>query len=398
MRAFPLVILAVLSIALLAAFGCIQKPSEIVVVEPPVVEPPKNNTTVASPCSTGNIVQKDECFSSLAISKSDPELCRNVYSVEKVDSCYSHFAENNLEICKRISNAEQRTGCLTENAKRLNSTESESICNLIDNAESRAECLRQVVPPCRLVLDEMQRSLCIALEKNDYNYCSGDECFSKYAENTSDVNACSLISSPAEKYACIAVVKNDVGECKMAPLSPVQDYCVELSAKRLSNADGCDLATAGSDYRNRCYLDAAVRIGDGSVCARAEPEFSVGGGTSRNWCYMEYASRKGDVSVCPKVLESQNRIGCYYTAAKKNRMPSLCNSLGNEAWMRDCYSGSILYSEGGPVPSDCESVLDSIWKDKCYYKAALSTANSSLCVFITPWTSDSDSCDSAFGN
>lgn len=397
MRSFSIAILLVLSAVMLFSFGCAQKPSEPNVAEPPAVEPPKGNATVAEPCSTGNIVQKDECFAALAKSGSDPEICKNIYSVEKLDSCYSYFANSSLEVCREVTDSEMRAGCLTANAKRLNSEESESVCNLIDNAGMRAGCLKQVVPPCRLILDPDQRALCIAFEKNDYTFCTSDICFSKYAENRSDPNACNLVNNSAERYSCLAVVKNDVGECKNAALAPVQDYCVELAAKRLGSVNGCDLATAGSDYRNRCYLYFAVKERQGSICTRAEPEFSVGIGTSKYWCYEQYASQAADVSVCPKILESQSRIGCYYTAAKKNRMPSLCNPLNNAAWMKDCYSGSILYVEGGPVPTDCENVQDQAWKDKCYYKAALAAANSTLCGSITPGTSDKDSCDEAFG-
>lgn len=397
MKLLSLAILLALSSFMLFSFGCIQKPAEPSVVEPPVVEPPAANATVTEPCSAGNIVQKDGCFASLAKSKSDPEICRNIYSVTTMDSCYAGFAYTDLEICKRITDKELRSVCLTTNAKRLNSEESEGICNLIDNAEARAACLKQVVPPCRLVLDPDQRALCVAYEKNDYTFCTSDYCFSQYAENRSDSNACNLINNSANRYSCFAVVKKDVGECKNAPLVPVQDYCVELASERLGNVNGCDLASAGSDYRNRCYLYFAVKERQGSTCNRAEPEFSVGSGTSKYWCYEQYASQAADVSVCPKILESQSRIGCYYTAAKKNRMPSLCNPLNNAAWMKDCYAGSILYVEGGPVASDCENVQDSTWKDKCYYKSALATVNGTLCGFITPGTSDKDSCDSAFG-
>lgn len=398
MNPFSLAILLALSAIMIFSFGCAQKPAEPSVVEPPAVEPPQNATVSAEPCSSGNIVQKDGCFAALAKSKSDPEICKNVYSVEKLDSCFAYFAGNNLEVCKQITDAPMRQACLTENARRINSSESEAVCSLIDNAEARAACLRQVVPPCRLVLDPDQRALCVAFEKNDYTFCTSDTCFAQYAENRSDSNACNLINNSASRYSCFAVVKNDVGECKNAPLVPVQDYCIEKSAEALDSVNGCDLASAGGDYRNRCYLYFAVKGRQGSICARAEPEFSVGSsGTSRYWCYGQYATQAADVSVCPKILESQSRIGCYYTAAKKNSMPSLCNPLNNAAWMKDCYAGSILYVEGGPVPADCMNVQDQTWKDKCYYKAALATANSTMCGFITPGTSDRDSCDSAFG-
>ncbi len=386
-----------LSLLLVFAFGCTAQRGGSSVQEPPVVAPPSENVTVtAQPCSSGNIVQKDDCFAALARSKSDPEICRNIYSVGTMDSCYSAFAYDNLSICKRITDAELRSVCLTTNAKRINSSESESICGLIDNVDARATCLKQVVPPCQLVLDPDQRALCIALEKNDYNFCTGDSCFAQYAVNRSDANACNLIQSAASKYACIAVVKKDVGECKMAQLAPVQDYCIEMAAEKLGILEGCGLATSGSDYSNRCYLYFAVKGKQSSICASVEPEFSIGSGTSRYWCYSEYALRTSNTGACAKITESLNRISCYYNAAASNSMPSLCNPLSVDSQRRDCYAKGVQTLRG-PVPSDCQFVDDNVWKDKCFYKAAIATANRTLCGFIAPSSPDRGSCDSSFG-
>ena len=89
-------------------------------------------------------------------------------------------------------------------------------------------------------------------------------------------------------------------------------------------------------------------------------------------------------------------ITCYRNAAIKNKMPSLCNPLAIEANRRDCYAGSILYIEGGPVPSDCASVDSIDWKGKCYYRAALSTYNSTLCGFIDDSSLDKKDCTDLF--
>jgi len=398
MRLLSIVLLAVLSVLLVVSFGCTQR-QEPSVDEPPVTVPGGNGsgTPVApeQPCSSGNIVQKDECFANLAKTKGDSSICKNIYDVGKLDSCYSAFANGNLDVCKKINDAEMRSSCLIENAKRL---KSEEVCDLIGNAEKKATCLNSVLPECLRIIEPEKRELCLALEKSEYTQCRSDWCFSQYGIRRSDENACALIKSPAENYACKAIVKNDVGECKMAPVAAVQDLCVQNAAAALDYMGGCDLATSGSTYRNSCYLHFALERRDGNICSKAEPEFTLMIGTSRNWCYQEYAKKAADASVCAKVTETLSKVSCYRDAAKENRMPSLCNALWTDGLKRDCYAASILYVDGGPVNSDCQLVDSADWKDKCYYKAAYVAYNQSLCGFIREGSADRDSCDALFGS
>ncbi len=389
MKALSIAILAFLSILLVVSYGCVQKP-EPVVNEPPedVVLPVENNTVAPAVCSAGNILQKDDCFLSLAKKKSDPEVCGRIYSVEKLDSCFAIFANADLEICKRITDTDMKAACLAENAKR---SKSEEVCNLIGDVDKKVACLKNVLPECMLVSDPEKRSLCIALEKKDYTYCQGDSCFEAYAENKSDSNACGLISSPALRYACFAVVEKRVAECGRAEVSPVRDLCVKTAAIKLNDVDGCDLATTGSDYRNSCYLHFAVAAKNSTFCRRAEPE------NGRDACYGDYATRAADTSSCGRIIESLNKINCYYKAATNNSMPSLCNPLQVEGQRDDCYAKGVQ-TPAGPVATDCASVENLIWKDKCYYRAAYIAYNQTLCGFVREETSDRRSCDELFGS
>lgn len=395
MKLLPLLSLLALCLVLVLSFGCAQKPDSVV-QEPPLTVPAENNSTVAAaqPCSAGNVVQKDDCFGKLAYDKADPEYCKSIYSVEKLDSCYALFANSSLEICKKITNSDMRAACLTENAIKA---KSEDACSLIGNADKKLLCLKSVLPECMLILDPEKRTLCLALEKNDYTVCQNDDCFEKYAENKSDANACSLIKADASRFACLAIVKRDAHECQKAEFSPVMDLCVKTASIALEDLGSCDIATSGSDYRNGCYLYFAIKGNDVNICKLAAPEFSIGGSTSRNWCYAEYATGVADASACARITETLNKVSCYYAAARTNRKPSLCNPISNGAWMRDCYSNSILMVEGGPVPSDCQFVENSDWKDKCFNKAAYATYNETLCSFIRQNTSDRSDCESAFG-
>lgn len=373
---------------MLLLFGCASQPPPVTVDEPnSTVAPPivKNNTALA-PCSAGNIVQNDNCFASLAVEKSNSSYCRNIYAIDKVDSCLSHFANSSLEICKQITGATLRFSCLSANAVR---EKSESICNLIDNTDAAAACLKLVLPPCMLISDESSRSLCIALDKSDFSLCKGDACLFGYALNTSSELACGAISQPADRYYCIALVKKDVSACKDAPLSPVQDYCIERASETLGDSASCSLATDGSDYRNRCYLYFAVTNHDPGFCLRPLYE------TQRDECYKNYSIGTATVDTCPKVVESTNRVDCYFKAAKYNRMPSLCNPLWTNDFKNTCYSGAILYPQNGPVPSDCPNVASTDWADKCYYQSARSTYNGTLCSFISPGL-EKDNCVKLF--
>lgn len=387
MKAFSLAILALLSFALLFSYGCAQQRNEAVVQEPPAVEPPASQTG-AELCGEGNIVQKDECFASLARSESDPEICRRIYSIEKLDACYASFAGMGQSICTKITDAGMKADCLLQNALRA---KDEDICGLIENVGKRASCLEQVVPPCMLVADIEKRELCFALEKSDYTLCKADSCFEEYAKNKSDANACQLISAPVEKYSCIAIVGRSVALCGNDGFlkSASKDSCVEKASKELGDVAGCGFATPGSEYSNRCYLHFAIEGGDMDICRKCHTE------ENRDSCYMGYALQAANVSSCPKVINSLNRIDCYFKAARGNRMPSLCNPIATFQERSSCQAAAINL-DAGPLPSDCQFVNIVDWRNKCYYRVARSTYNSTLCGLMTPGP-DKDSCNSLFG-
>ncbi|MFA5930611.1 MAG: hypothetical protein WC861_07055 [Candidatus Micrarchaeia archaeon] len=381
-------ILAIFAVSLLL-LGCTSAPQGPVVTPEPAATPPPApvpNATQAAPCSGGNIVQNDNCFASLALEKSDSSYCRNIYAIDKLDSCLSNFANSSLDICKQITGAEMRFSCLAANAVR---EKSEGICNMIDNTEAAADCLRKVLPPCMLISDESARSLCIALDKNDFSGCKDDSCLAGFALNRSSELACGAITKQDAKYYCIALVKKSVSSCLDAPLAPIRDSCVEQVSEALGDLSGCSLAGEGP-YQCNCYMHFAVERNDYKICQRVSTE------TDRDTCYKNYSIGTATVTACPRIVESTNRVDCYFKAAKLNRKPSLCNSLWTSDFRSTCYSGAILYPAEGPVPSDCPDVSSTDWKDKCFYQAARATYNGTLCGMISDGSSDKGNCESLF--
>ena len=383
-------ILAIFAVSILLLFGCTSAPPSPVVTPEPVVVPapaPANATVAAAPCSAGNIVQNDNCFASLALEKSNSTYCRSIYSIGTLDSCLYHFANSSLEICKQITGSEMRFSCLAANAVR---EKSEAICNMIDNTDAAAACLRKVLPPCMLISDESARSLCIALDKNDFSLCKDDACLSGFALNKSSEIACGAITRQNDRYYCLALVKKSVAACLDAPLAPVQDSCIEQASEALGDMSGCSLATGEGAYQNNCYLHFAVERSNATICQMVSSE------TNRDSCYKNYSIGTGTSDACPKVMESTNRVDCYFKSAKLNRKPSLCNPLWTSDLKNTCYSGAILYPANGPVPSDCQYVSSTDWKDKCFYQAARATYNGTLCGMMSNSSSDKHNCELLF--
>ena len=383
--------LALLSISiLLLLYGCTQQQPPVVQENPVqggVQQNSTPNATVgqAAPCSTGNVVQKDGCFLALAKSESDPQVCRGIYSIDVLDSCYAIFADTNLSICEMISNVGTRDACLAKNAQAQKSSD---ICGLIADAGAQQACLAGVLPRCML-LNVEDRPLCMALEKGNYSLCDSDSCLEGYAANTSDKSACGAIAKENERLYCEAVADKDVQDCNQGSISVMKDWCAQHAAEALGDQYGCAVATPGSDYSNNCYTDFAVMLNDSSICKNAQPE------SARDGCYTNYSAQTGTVDACANVVASSSQVGCYYTAARLNRMPSLCNPLQSGSWRTTCYSMTITGQT--PMPADCELVGNPDWQDQCYRAAALEMQNQTYCGFIVQ-NSTKSSCDSLFGS
>jgi len=389
MKAPIAIVISVLVLMLAFSVGCAQqnKPAVNETAPPAVVAPVNETLAQAQPCSSGNVVQKDACFLALAKTEMNPQICQNVYSIEQMDECYSIFAGTDLAICKKITNADRKWECLFANAKREKSDE---ICKLIENDAKRAECLKVVVPPCMLIMDENARGLCLALEKNDYSLCTSDWCLAEYARVKQTDTPCGGIKLEYYRYACAAIAKDDISICKQAKQTPVQDACIENVSKATNMPSYCGLGTPGTSYTNNCYLYFAVKNNDPTYCRKPAAE------EQRDQCYTDFANRTANISVCPKIINSLNRIVCYRIAAIGNRMPSLCNGMGIEFNMRDCYAASILYIDAGPLASDCQNVAIVDWKNKCYLRAAIKANNGTLCSFVGEGPDKLD-CENLFG-
>jgi len=365
----------------LLLFACIQTPeqppaaptpSEPVVVAPaPIVK--TETPAVEAQCTSGSILDKDDCFSLLASSSNSIDWCSMIYSSDLKDQCIYKFAKSDGTLCGKLFGSTLRSDCYALDAQAKKDFE---LCALVGDEAKRAQCLRTLTPPCLLLPEGDARSTCLALEKSDSSICGSTECAIAYALNKSDNTACGQIPKTelAAISACNAIAKRDASLCENGGNSVVADYCYQIYSIRMGNLPSCDLATLGSPYRNDCYNYFAAKLRDPEVCKRAAPE------ELRDQCYMNYSITTSSPTVCEKVINTLNRAKCYITTAKVNGNPTACTGLYYQD-QKNCYN-IVFTGTGVKNPAYCSQIDDALWKDKCYINAAEIFRNVSLCKFV----------------
>ncbi len=369
-------VLAFVGLLLLFA-ACIQQSGSPPAPTPtsPIVEetapaPKPAAQKPAEPCSSGTILDKDDCFAALASTSGKSDWCNSIYSTGKKDVCIYGFAKTNGELCGNLFSSALRADCYTNYAKAKGDYK---LCDLVGDSQKRQECLKALSPPCSFETDEFARGACLSLAKSDPNYCRDSSCLINYAKNKSDEPACALISGTeaASRYACIAVAKSNADECSKTSNSIIGDFCYQIYALYQNDLGACDLGTLGSPYRNGCYVYFANKRLDSSVCKKPYPE------TEKDQCYLNYSVAQDSPSTCEKVINSLVRNKCYITTAKANANPTACIGLLTKD-RQTCYN-IVFTGPGVSNPSYCAAIGDSFWMDKCYINAAANTLNSSIC-------------------
>lgn len=144
--------------------------------------------------------------------------------------------------------------------------------------------------------------------------------------------------------------------------------------------DVCEKLT--DDYKKKqCYIDAAIKTGDISLCKKTYDE---------DGCYIGVAIGLRDSSLCEKVVESYRKDMCYSGMARETRGSPYCGKISRIESRDTCYF--VLAVETGDS-SLCEKMTDivqkyaghvDIGKDKCYLDIAVETKDANICEKIIP--------------
>ncbi|MBS3068850.1 hypothetical protein J4441_00605 [Candidatus Micrarchaeota archaeon] len=364
-------LLLALVFGLFFAFGCVQNmPAQQ--DNGAQAQQPQEKPPVPVPCASAiGVEAKDNCFMGIAKSTMNASMCARIYSAQLVDECLNATMQNIA--CSGFLLSSGRDACYYEAAKAANST---AQCALISSLQMRQQCISELSPPCELETNAAAKGRCLAYLKNDFSYCTNDECRYSFALEKSAYPACLELAEGAQKYACFAIVLEDSGKCDQAPQLPTKDLCTQMVALHTDNIQTCNRATLGSEYRNGCYALFAIKESNYTLCSLASPE------TARDACYADFAKSTGIFGACANVVNSLNKEACYLFAARENSNPLACEGMLYERSQTDCYANVIFAGKRIPLEY-CEEIRIGTWKDKCFETMAPFYADRAICEKIS---------------
>ncbi|MEW6528953.1 MAG: hypothetical protein AB1391_03625 [Candidatus Micrarchaeota archaeon] len=312
----------------------------------------------------------DACFLSLAIEKADSSFCKNI-SPKRSDECWQMFSNFELSSCLNLKNYSAKKNCINV---FINESKNLSLCNYLEGVD-KDQCEKKTYRPC-INVSESENELCFALTYNDSSYCTKTDCIITYAKRRNDILACDVLSSNSEKYACKSVVTN-FDQCSILSGVYTLNYCYQLAAQYSNDYSYCDLITDEGAYQYTCYLNAAIKTGKYSYCAKTGLEY-------RGKCYNEYSLETMDINGClaaNSTYTTGTADGCLRAFALKFSEPSACNYISSISIKTNCYANTIFQTFNLTIEK-CSGIGHQDWKDRCFTETAKIHDNLAICEKI----------------
>ena len=322
----------------------------------------------------------DEC--NYDIGQTNMSYCERIQDEELKEAFYDKWAYDSLEACLKLS-GENKEDCVYHHA-----TEADDL-TIREYADNEPACYIHVEPCYEYSIDERRK--CIALKKEDYSHCEGDnDCLFDYALEMNAEEACNEITAMANQYACLSIL-DEKDRCTELNLSANKDLCWQLYATNMDDVSVCFEISDYSSYALNCFTYFAAKTRDPNLCISAGFEFND------LWnCYVEYSLGSEDLEVCHRIheLATTSQFRCYFEYAKKYGNPGACEYLTQSSTKSTCYEGAILGSENINYEY-CDDVEVEIWRNKCYTEYAKFNDDSSVCDYITT-ASERETCINAW--
>ena len=252
-----------------------------------------------------------------------------------------------------------------------------SINETIKNITEEPKEIIEIEDPCEGYYGT-ERTLCLAINQNNYSICKNDECLLEFAKNKSNEEACNQITLEVDKYICLSIVRG-YEACTLAESKSGRNKCLAEYANYTGDESLCEkIIDQNSDYLKNCYLAIAIKEMSRSKCKFN----SLGESAQKDECRREYARLTKDVSCCEYLWIDSWENDCYRQSAFDNLNPSLCNRIKHNYDRWQCYQG--ILNRGYPKEiEECKKISDIEWVGKCITNIAVLQNDSSLCNQIT---------------
>ena len=300
-----------------------------------------------------------------AMSKKDPELCRELEKESEQERCFGRVAEaaGDKNMCQQY---------LRKNQNRL------------DDCMSTVGSKTGDISACEQVADDRKKMSCymgVGKKNNDASVCDKindgnigyrDSCYLDVATSTADPTICEKMEKGYHNYVS----------------------CYTQIAVKKSEPELCAKIKDGFPKDN-CYSDVAASTGWQNVCANIKDsktrkvcDSRVTGnpmgcegllGLDLDDCIYASAEKGGIVSECNKILASQKRKDCIGKAAKNAGKPELCKDLEG-TYLQNCINDASI---AGQSTTGCRS-LDAVGRrNTCVNAVALTSLNLEDCDSIS---------------
>ena len=317
--------------------------------------------------------QNDSELMQKALDERDPSYCLKV-SPELKEECILPLSNDSFSNCLMLTTYDLKRGCLFHIAYAEDDI---AVCDLLIG-EDREECIKELSPPCSLIVDDNNRSTCVAMEKQNCTYCLDDDCFFDCAIEHGSTEDCDRILSEPKRAACYGVL-NYSDTCS-GFVESNRDLCYYKLALGTDNPSYCypiDGSYALAPLNYDCFYHFAVKEENYNFCA--------GVGLLERWnCYTNYALYKNDIDACyaidPRAELSWNM--CFDNYARAYWKPSACNPITKPTSYRTaCFAYTVLNATSLEY-SECIAVIDEAWKDKCFSQMAYLSSNRQICNYV----------------
>ena len=143
----------------------------------------------------------------------------------------------------------------------------------------------------------------------------------------------------------------------------IKDTCYLELARQTKEGDATLCENIGSSFKDKCYIDAAVKSNDAILCEKI---------TSDEIKPVCFAIIANDTRFCDNITNDPIRNECY----------RLCNSTiekGNETATPVAKESDIINSD---ELAECEKITEVSAREKCYVQIAETNNDSSICEKI----------------
>jgi len=336
----------------------------------------EENETVSATCD-------ELCLLAQAVKNKNATTCELITNEILAQECFEKTAPYSLDACLKVIDYTKRKECITQNAIAQQSID---ICLGLETDADRNNCINKT-DECYFKTG-VEKNTCVAIKTMNYTKCNKNtQCILEYSDKTKDVTACGQMSLEPEQYACAAIGKDNDDECKKIGYMNGQDSCYKSVAIWTNRSNICSMISSSNEYMRDCYAYFAIRDGNLKLCDNVDLDY-------RWQCYANYSVATNNVSGCDAIdywAKISKKI-CYYDYAMTNRDPGACTNLEEPGSKVSCYSASIMRNATEPIPpQNCETVLDGVWKDKCYMVSAEKNNDLTICNYIQD-TSMAEAC------